>query len=54
MSTDLTLAPVQVLDAANFTKGPLARIHLSHHIPHGLHGMYSEKYYGPPDDPLLP
>ncbi|EIE20486.1 carotenoid oxygenase [Coccomyxa subellipsoidea C-169] len=43
-----------VMDASDFTKGPLARIHLSHHLPHGLHGAYSDNYYGPPTDPYLP
>ena len=35
------------MDAKDFTKGPLARIYLSHHVPHGLHGFYSDSYYGP-------
>ncbi|KAK9837122.1 hypothetical protein WJX81_004609 [Elliptochloris bilobata] len=36
-----------VLDAADFSKGPVARLWLKHHVPHGLHGFYSEQYYGP-------
>ena len=38
---------VQVLDAADLTKGPIARILLRHHVPHGLHGYYSDAYFGP-------
>ena len=38
---------MHVMDAKNFSKGPLARIHLSHHVPHGLHGFYSDTFYGP-------
>ena len=38
---------MQVMDAKDFSKGPLARIHLSHHVPHGLHGFYSDTFYGP-------
>ena len=41
------LCHVQILDASNFTKGPLARLWLTHHVPHGLHGCYSERYFGP-------
>src|SRR5579875_3489360 len=37
----------QVLDAADLAKGPVARIPLRHHVPHGLHGYYSEAYFGP-------
>ena len=37
----------QVLDAADIAKGPLARIWLKHHVPHGLHGCFSSTYYGP-------
>ena len=39
--------PNQVLDAADLAKGPVARIPLRHHVPHGLHGYYSEAYFGP-------
>lgn len=37
----------QILDAADIAKGPIARVHLTHHVPHGLHGSYSETYFGP-------
>ena len=38
---------IQVLDAADFSKGPVAKLWLNHHVPHGLHGFFSPKYYGP-------
>jgi carotenoid cleavage dioxygenase-like enzyme len=38
---------LQVLDAADFNKGPLAKLWLKHHVPHGLHGFFSPTYYGP-------
>ncbi len=41
------LRTVQVLDAADFSKGPITRIWLRHHVPHGLHGFYTEQYFGP-------
>ena len=55
MRVTITLTPdrchddvlAQVLDAADFSKGPLARLWLKHHVPHGLHGFYSEQYFGP-------
>ncbi|KAL3155783.1 hypothetical protein ABBQ32_012798 [Trebouxia sp. C0010 RCD-2024] len=36
-----------ILDAADFSKGPVAKIWLKNHVPHGLHGFFSPKYYGP-------
>ena len=38
---------VQVLDAADFDKGPVAKLWLQHHVPHGLHGYFSKMYFGP-------
>ena len=38
---------VQIMDASDFSKGPVARLWLNDHVPHGLHGCYSERYYGP-------
>ena len=38
---------VQVLDAADFSKGPVAKLWLQHHVPHGLHGFFSPTYFGP-------
>lgn len=31
---------VVILDAKDFTIGPIARLHLKHHIPYGLHGNF--------------
>ncbi|KAK9823367.1 hypothetical protein WJX72_002263 [[Myrmecia] bisecta] len=36
-----------VLDASDFNKGPIARIWLQHKVPHGLHGYFSDLYFGP-------
>jgi all-trans-8'-apo-beta-carotenal 15,15'-oxygenase len=33
-------------DAADIEGGPLARLRLRHHIPHGLHGSFTSRYYG--------
>ena len=30
---------MQVMDARDFNKGPLTRMHLGQHVPHGLHGL---------------
>jgi all-trans-8'-apo-beta-carotenal 15,15'-oxygenase len=30
-----------ILDARDITKGPLARLHLKQHIPHGFHGCFT-------------
>ncbi len=38
---------LQILDASNFSKGPVAKLWLKHHVPHGLHGFFSPKYFGP-------
>ncbi|MEC4814768.1 MAG: carotenoid oxygenase family protein [Scytonema sp. PMC 1069.18] len=36
---------VVILDAQNFERGPIAKLHLKHHIPYGLHGSFSfEKF----------
>ena len=32
-----------VLDGADLTKGPVARVWLEHRIPHGLHGAFAPK-----------
>jgi all-trans-8'-apo-beta-carotenal 15,15'-oxygenase len=36
-----------ILDARDLARGPLARLKLDHHIPHGLHGTFTSAYYGP-------
>ncbi|KAL0046710.1 hypothetical protein WJX82_008018 [Trebouxia sp. C0006] len=38
---------LSILDASNFSKGPVAKLWLKHHVPHGLHGFFSPKYFGP-------
>ncbi len=32
---------VVILDATNLSQGPVARLHLKHHIPYGLHGSFT-------------
>lgn len=32
---------VVILDALDITKGPVARLHLKHHVPYGLHGSFT-------------
>jgi all-trans-8'-apo-beta-carotenal 15,15'-oxygenase len=36
-----------ILDARDLERGPLARLWLDHHLPHGLHGTFTSSYYGP-------
>ena len=35
---------MQVMDARDFSKGPLTRILLGQHVPHGLHGFPFETH----------
>jgi len=39
---------VVILAADRISEGPIARLHLKHHIPYGLHGSFTSKYFGPP------
>ncbi|KAK9906660.1 hypothetical protein WJX75_005713 [Coccomyxa subellipsoidea] len=39
-----------ILDAKCISKGPVALIHLPHHIPHGIHGSFTAEYLGPRSD----
>lgn len=32
-----------ILDARDFSPGPVARLHLKHHVPYGLHGMFTNE-----------
>ncbi|MEP1079822.1 carotenoid oxygenase family protein [Leptolyngbya sp. PL-A3] len=32
---------VVILDGQHIEQGPIARLHLKHHIPYGLHGCFS-------------
>lgn len=36
---------VVILDAADLTKGAIATLHLTHHIPYGLHGSWTERVF---------
>ncbi|CAL8462447.1 g1980 [Coccomyxa elongata] len=36
-----------ILDAQHLSRGPVALIHLPHHIPHGIHGSFTSVYLGP-------
>lgn len=36
-----------ILDARKLDRGPIARLRLDHHIPHGLHGTFTSAYLGP-------
>lgn len=36
---------VVILDASDLQKGPVARLHLKHHIPYGLHGNFTSKVF---------
>lgn len=40
---------VVILDARNLEQGPVARLHLKHHVPYGLHGSFTPQYFGPRD-----
>jgi all-trans-8'-apo-beta-carotenal 15,15'-oxygenase len=37
---------VVILDGRDLTKGPLARLHLKHHVPYGLHGSFVPQVFG--------
>ena len=36
-----------VLDARNPSEGPIATLHLRHHIPYGLHGSFTSQIFAP-------
>lgn len=36
-----------VLDGARLADGPVARVHLNHHVTHGLHGWFAPGFHGP-------
>ncbi|MEN9247224.1 MAG: carotenoid oxygenase family protein, partial [Gloeomargarita sp. GMQP_bins_69] len=38
---------VVILEAANVAAGPVATLHLRHHVPYGLHGSFTPVYFGP-------
>lgn len=35
----------QIMDARDFSKGPVCRLWLQHHVPHGLHGFFTEQQF---------
>jgi all-trans-8'-apo-beta-carotenal 15,15'-oxygenase len=40
---------VVILDARNLERGPVARLHLKHHVPYGLHGSFTPHWFGSSD-----
>lgn len=40
-------AKIYILDAKDISAGPVATIHMPHHLPAGLHGSFSPAYLGP-------
>jgi all-trans-8'-apo-beta-carotenal 15,15'-oxygenase len=36
---------VVILDAQDFSKGAIAKLHLKHHIPYGLHGSFTPETF---------
>ncbi len=38
---------VVILDASDFNKGAIARLHLKHHVPYGLHGNFTNEVFVP-------
>lgn len=36
---------VVILDANNFDQGAIARLHLKHHVPYGLHGNFTNEVF---------
>jgi all-trans-8'-apo-beta-carotenal 15,15'-oxygenase len=38
---------VVILDARDLNQGAVARLHLKHHIPYGLHGTFTPEYFLP-------
>jgi all-trans-8'-apo-beta-carotenal 15,15'-oxygenase len=35
-----------ILDARDLNRGPVARLHLKHHVPYGLHGSFTPHWFG--------
>jgi all-trans-8'-apo-beta-carotenal 15,15'-oxygenase len=36
---------VVILDARDLNRGPVARLHLKHHVPYGLHGSFTPQWF---------
>mmetsp|Transcript_3058 Transcript_3058/g.7653 ORF Transcript_3058/g.7653 Transcript_3058/m.7653 type:complete len:602 (-) Transcript_3058:720-2525(-) len=50
-----TRSKIVILDAQDLNRGPVATLHLPHHVPQGLHGMWTPDYLGPsPGAPSKP
>lgn len=48
-------ADIVILDAERLSEGPVATLHLPHHLPASLHGSFSSEYLGPdPADGSVP
>ncbi|MEL7329294.1 MAG: carotenoid oxygenase family protein, partial [Cyanobacteria bacterium J06559_1] len=37
-----------IFNAQDITAGPIAKLKLKHHVPYGLHGSFTPKYFAPP------
>lgn len=44
---DRNRSDVVILDAEQLEPGPIARLHLQHHIPYGLHGSFTPTVFAP-------
>ncbi len=42
--SDRHRSDVVILDARNLTAGPMARLHLRHHVPHSFHGNFTSDF----------
>jgi all-trans-8'-apo-beta-carotenal 15,15'-oxygenase len=38
---------VVILDARDLNRGAIARLHLKHHVPYGLHGSFTPEFFAP-------
>jgi all-trans-8'-apo-beta-carotenal 15,15'-oxygenase len=45
--SDQHRSDVVILDAKDFNKGAVARLHLNHHVPYGLHGNFVNQVFLP-------
>jgi hypothetical protein len=43
-----------IFDARNIAQGPIARINLPHQLCSGLHGSWTNEYFGPEDESAMP
>jgi all-trans-8'-apo-beta-carotenal 15,15'-oxygenase len=47
LPADTQVCQLVVLDAADLEKGPVAVLQFAKPVPSGLHGCWSDTYYGP-------